>query len=688
MNNRKNQNPQRNEQGSSSNSSLQILEGLQAASIEQKSTENLLSSSPEQNIELPKIIHFIWAGGKKTMPKESMKVVAEWAKQNPGFEIWLWVDAKTSGKKDENQNSALQQITAEYYQQFQSIDIKLQLGGNQSQGENYSANIIVKDIEEEKVVAPAIRYEIDRARPNYGASSDMLRYRILNKFGGAYFDSDIMPARDDGNKLIKPFSLENSKLFEQSLMQHHLFLLEHETQRPNNEISKNDLETFNVSSDARVGNDAFICTRNNPVMKAISDDVMQNYDNSNKLVAKTGIAKDPRVNLLITMTYGASNRRFTIFMTGPERIRYVLNKELILKEGGSRSQLSVYEEKKSDLPESQNRLIQTQEDKSISPAKNASSENGMLGDLFGEEEQSSDSPEQRQTKEQFLSYLRPLRCSDYCLTDPLPNTLNWLKVIINKQDDESHAIECIRNAIIFEANQFNILRLDDHIADLKALLEKINPDIEYKSSDIATKVIDIIKALHENSTISLEKIQCAQLCSFYTEIIQFFKEYPCLQTVTFLSDRMPFVIPHACALEFIAEIERCGLKEFDDNVLQEIVLKIEKGLDFILGIENLGTQEHNFEIKMNSDQFKCCQEVFEKYKQIIDEIGKNKQEFPMTHDILAQKNITQRLDLLKAQMDNKYSLLKKEYEKERAKKLTGQNFGEPVEAMQRLKPGH
>jgi mannosyltransferase OCH1-like enzyme len=38
-----------------------------------------------------------------------------------------------------------------------------------------------------------VRYEIDRLRPNYGASSDLLRYLILYSFGGAYFDSDVAP---------------------------------------------------------------------------------------------------------------------------------------------------------------------------------------------------------------------------------------------------------------------------------------------------------------------------------------------------------------------------------------------------------------------------------------------------------------------------------------------------------------
>lgn len=68
-------------------------------------------------------------------------------------------------------------------------------------------------------------------------------------------------------------------------------------------------------------------------MKIIADEVERNYtEGPNYLASKTGF-QNPRVNIIIAMAYGASDRRFTIFMTGPEQIRFVLNKVLILEKG-------------------------------------------------------------------------------------------------------------------------------------------------------------------------------------------------------------------------------------------------------------------------------------------------------------------------------------------------------------------
>lgn len=39
-------------------------------------------NKPEQ-YNIPKIIHFIWAGGSKKLPKGSCEVVKAWCQQNP-----------------------------------------------------------------------------------------------------------------------------------------------------------------------------------------------------------------------------------------------------------------------------------------------------------------------------------------------------------------------------------------------------------------------------------------------------------------------------------------------------------------------------------------------------------------------------------------------------------------------------
>lgn len=114
-------------------------------------------------IYIPKIIHFIWAGGQHEMPKPSIEVVSKWARQNAGFEIFLWVDSKTFGKKGTDEER-LVQIAKMYFEKFKQylgndtkICYKLACYGNTTG----TAKIVIKDIEEEKISDECIRYEID-----------------------------------------------------------------------------------------------------------------------------------------------------------------------------------------------------------------------------------------------------------------------------------------------------------------------------------------------------------------------------------------------------------------------------------------------------------------------------------------------------------------------------------------------
>src|SRR5262249_37384263 len=53
-------------------------------------------------------------------------------------------------------------------------------------------DVLVRDIAE--VETPEVRYELDGLWPNHGASSDILRYEILHREGGAYLDClDVFP---------------------------------------------------------------------------------------------------------------------------------------------------------------------------------------------------------------------------------------------------------------------------------------------------------------------------------------------------------------------------------------------------------------------------------------------------------------------------------------------------------------
>lgn len=179
--------------------------------------------------KITKIIHFIWAGGNKLLPGPNMENIHAWLNQHPEFEIWIWVDktsyitsqpsissppsastsdttatavaaavgtaspsAQSSSSSSAtttptpNQPSLVKHPLFTRYQQVFQVVYNINIT-------QQTCRIKLKDIEEEKVTTPCIRYEIDRLTPNYGASSDMLRYQILWKFGGGYFDSDIRP---------------------------------------------------------------------------------------------------------------------------------------------------------------------------------------------------------------------------------------------------------------------------------------------------------------------------------------------------------------------------------------------------------------------------------------------------------------------------------------------------------------
>lgn len=124
-------------------------------------------------MRIPKIIHTVWAGGSRLLPANNILNLLHWQQLYPEFEIYLWIDKKTSSADLEKRYPAkFTEIASKH-----DIDVNLRLR--------------ILDIEENEVSDPFIRYEIDRLRPDYGASSDMIRYHALAKFGGIYADSDV-----------------------------------------------------------------------------------------------------------------------------------------------------------------------------------------------------------------------------------------------------------------------------------------------------------------------------------------------------------------------------------------------------------------------------------------------------------------------------------------------------------------
>ena len=44
---------------------------------------------------IPRVLHFVWAGGARIVPDDGLRNIAGWAAANPDFDVRLWVDEKT-----------------------------------------------------------------------------------------------------------------------------------------------------------------------------------------------------------------------------------------------------------------------------------------------------------------------------------------------------------------------------------------------------------------------------------------------------------------------------------------------------------------------------------------------------------------------------------------------------------------
>lgn len=175
---------------------------------------------------VPKKLHFIWAGGEKPMPDKNIQCLVDWKAKNKDFEVILWVDKSTTSKK----------VIEDYLSQDPPNGFK-------------GTGVVLKDIHEQEVSSPHIDYEINRLWPNYGSSSDLLRYNILEKFGGVYFDSDVSPGEQP---------LNHDGFFDKA--QGAVFLL-----------------NANSQNMGVIGNDAFICTPGHPLMRKLAIAAHENY---------------------------------------------------------------------------------------------------------------------------------------------------------------------------------------------------------------------------------------------------------------------------------------------------------------------------------------------------------------------------------------------------------------------------
>lgn len=393
------------------NSALQDINGRTAAQVatannrpniadvinqyKPKPNESLLpviKIQSEHNV--PKLIHFIWAGGKLPMSDEgNIAIVKAWASANPDFQTILWVDQKTAP-------------VGINWKEYYSDKFK-----------DLATPPVIKDIEEKDnekgiVSTPAIRYEIERLDPNYGASSDALRYRILYLYGGAYFDSDVAPGKTP---------LRECPLFGEKSQ--HVLAIDHLSQ--NTSPPEEALKTFKFtgkisplnprSSDYRIGNDAFICSIGNPLMKTICDKVEANYQ----------LLTNNNVKMMYKLAYSSHNiKDLTLEKTGPLLVQDAILNEQI----GLLKQVN---------------------------------ENIYIKNINGVDVQ-----------------IHPLKFYNNLLIESLKNMKKWLNVsLVRYQIAEEYISKAIAT-LEFELNNFGIIRLDDHVRQISQGIIRLNPDAD------------------------------------------------------------------------------------------------------------------------------------------------------------------------------------------------------------------
>ena len=236
----------------------------------------------------PKLIHFIWAGGNRHMPQDNISTLIDWSIKNSEWTTCLWVDRQTDEFK---------KILVYYEEEIKEI-----LKNKNILFGKFLKQFKLLDIEEHNLRNKFVSYEIDNLNPNYGASSDILRYKILYKFGGAYFDTDVLPC-EELNK-IEEINKSNSSFI----------YLDHWTQ--NNKVLEN-FEVYNC------GNDSFICPSKSPFMSDVSDKLEKNY-----------FVRENKIFEIISLAYGGDNKKWvTINRTGPTLINYLIKEKSILDPG-------------------------------------------------------------------------------------------------------------------------------------------------------------------------------------------------------------------------------------------------------------------------------------------------------------------------------------------------------------------
>ena len=397
--------------------------------------------------KIPKTIHFIWAGGTLILPKDGMKNVRDWAEANPDFQVKIWVDKAT----DPN-----------YQKKYDELFDDKTIFPNGKPN-----NIEFVDITEQGVVTPEIRYELDGLWPNYGASSDMLRYIILSKEGGACFDPlDVKP--HPNNPLIKAAFPDHQTVFDSDLIEHRFLM----------HVTKHSA----VKNKEMPGTEALICTPGCPEMKKLAEQAQSSYHENKSQIYKNMAYKynhprgrsknidmsDEHIPKAVTRTKSEN------FPHESYSSHSSLKSSPNYRIGFLRSSPKEFKQTEAKLP--------NQDDVTLQRGKDTLSSTGPLmaiDVLKGNE------------KEVPRKYLMPhdeKGISDW-VTLPKDHAAHWAKMRIVAHD-RNEAIKTAINSLFFEIENMGVLNITAHVEQIVCAIINFKPS-ELDNAEELNKSINI-----------------------------------------------------------------------------------------------------------------------------------------------------------------------------------------------------
>jgi len=202
--------------------------------------------------------------------------------------------------------------------------------------------------------------------------------------------------------------------------------------------------------------------------------------------------------------------------------------------------------------------------------------------------------------------IKPLRNQQRLITTPQPNTRHWLNAKVQRFEQQK-ALDATLATITFEARQFNILRLDDHI---NLLAESVGI-----SKAVAAEVI--IQALNQKNEDFFAQIQFGKLTFQHQETREFYgaKKIVCLTNIS--SDKIAHAINGETSYHNLNNIhERVtgwarqtgnnpdeAIRRQKDDVKQEFYQQIKKGIVFL---ENITKNLDQFPLELRTAVCEQC----------------------------------------------------------------------------------